>query len=170
MAKFSVSSPKLATVIAPAILVLAGTTPLWAFATSSNEGVAIEEDGAAQNVAGISVDGLKKKEIKTLNRYLANREAGDARQCIRLRQVRRTATVGDDILIYEMRGGDILVNRTRSGCNAVGGNAIINSTPDDRICNGQIFEVRDPLANIPLGSCAFGEFVQYDKVGSENAD
>ena len=170
MAKFSVSSSKLATVIAPAILVIAGTSPLWAFAASSNDGVADAQESAAQDVAGISTEGLKKREVKKLERFLADREAGEARQCIRLRQVRRTATLGDDILIYEMRGGDILVNRTRSGCNAVGGNAIINSTPDDRICSGQIFEVRNLRANIPLGSCAFGEFVQYDKTGSENAD
>jgi hypothetical protein len=130
---------------------------------------AIAEEETA-SIAGISTQGLNKREIKRLERMLDGREAGEARQCISLRKVRRSTGLGDDILIYEMRGGNILVNRPRSGCNNLGGNGIINSTPDDRICEGQIFEVRDFRAGISLGGCSFGEFVEYTKTEAEAED
>jgi hypothetical protein len=151
-------------------LVLAGAGPLMAWAPPYDDIAADDTVKDTDSVAGISTKGLKKRDLKRLTRMLEGREAGRAQQCIQLRQVRRSAGLGDDILIYEMRGGNILVNRPRSGCNNLGGNGIINSTPDDRICEGQIFEVRDFRAGISLGGCSFGEFVEYTKTEAEAED
>lgn len=151
-------------------LALAGAVPLLAFAAPYQNNADSAEVEEAPSVAGISTKGLKDREIKRLTRMLDGREAGKARQCIQLSQVRRSAGLGDDILIYEMRGGDILVNRTAAGCNDLGDNGIVNTTPDARVCEGQIFEVRDFRAGISLGSCSFGEFVEYNEIDKDSAD
>lgn len=151
-------------------LALAGAVPLLAFTAPHQNNADSAEVEEAPSVAGISTKGLRDRDIKRLTRMLEGREAGEARQCIRLSQVRRSAHVGDDILIYEMRGGDILVNRTADGCNNLSSNGIVNVTPNDYICKGQIFEVQDFQARIPLGSCAYGDFVEYEEIGKDSAD
>lgn len=133
-------------------------------------GESSQDDTKSETVAGISTEGLRDRDIKRLKNYLDGREAGEARQCIRLRQVRRSANLGDDILVYEMRGGDILVNRPQSGCSNLSGNGVINDSPDDFVCSGQIFEVRDFQAGITLDSCSFGEFVEYVETEQDAAD
>jgi hypothetical protein len=151
-------------------LALAGAVPLLAFAAPYQNDADSAQVEEAPSVAGIPTKDLRDRDIKRLTRMLEGREAGEARQCIRLRQVRRSANIGDDILIYEMRGGDILVNRTAAGCSNLSRNGIVNVTPNDFICKGQIFEVRDFLAGITLGSCAYGDFVEYTKTGEDSAD
>ena len=151
-------------------LVLAGAGPLMAWATPYDDIAADDTVKDTDSVAGISTKGLKKRDLKRLTRMLEGREAGRAQQCIQLRQVRRSAGLGDDILIYEMRGGQIFVNRPRSGCNDLSDNGIVNTSPDDRICEGQIFDVRDFRAGIPLASCSYGKFVEYTEVEKDAAD
>lgn len=147
------------------VLALAFTMPLLAYALPYDD-----NKTAIASVADISTKGLTRRESRELNDILVGRKAGEARQCISIQRVRRSTRFGDDILIYEMRSGDILVNRTRNGCRDVGNASLITKTNGDRLCRGQIFEVRDFETGITLSNCAYGDFVEYNQIAEESAD
>lgn len=161
MVNFAKTSAVMATSLAVGAAMLAIASPGSA---------AQDEQQEQETIAGISTADLKKREIRTLRMWLEGRQPGAERQCVRLRFIRRSVNLGDDIMLYEMRGGTILVNRTSGQCNNLGGNGVINRSPDDNICEGQIFDVQDFQARIPLGSCSYGKFVEYEEIGKDSAD
>jgi hypothetical protein len=47
-----------------------------------------------------------------------------------------------------------------------GNNALVTRTTSTQLCRGDIAEVLDTAARIPIGGCVFGDFVPYTTAGS----
>lgn len=112
-----------------------------------------------------AIAGLDARGQDIANLYLKDRVAGEPVQCIPRTRLRRSTAASDNVLLYD-DGSTVYVNTPHLGCPRARDNTMISSTPINRLCSGDVVLVQDLRINVPLGSCALGEFVPFRKVKS----
>jgi len=108
------------------------------------------------------------KAQKELSQALAGRVAGPPVDCIRDFRGDRRMKVIDDWTIIFRAGGVVYVQNPPGGCqnlNRPTSSLVTRMAGRDRLCSGEIHLVVDSTSGISRGSCAFGPFVPYRKVG-----
>jgi len=108
------------------------------------------------------------KAQKELSQALAGRVAGPPVDCIRdFRGDRRMKVIDDSTIIF--RAGDVVyVQNPPGGCQSLNrptSSLVTRMVGRDQLCTGDIHRVVDSTTGIARGSCAFGPFVPYRKVG-----
>lgn len=117
----------------------------------------------AQNTDNEKSD-LTEKEQKVLDKALAGRTEGPAKNCISRTQQRKLTYVNDGILIFGSKNSKtIFVNKPVNGCPGADRFALSYSRPSTSLCSGDIAQVVDLVAGSTLSSCAFGKFIPYTK-------
>jgi hypothetical protein len=99
-----------------------------------------------------------------VEKALAGRVAGEPRACIPFREVENTRVLGDDLILYEGRGGKAWLNQTNGSCGLKPHLATRRIGFGNSICAGEIINVVDPRTNMPRGSCGLGDFTPYTRV------
>ncbi len=101
----------------------------------------------------------------TLEKRLAGRVAEAPRSCITLRPGLSSETV-EGAIIYRQSRDLWLVNRPDDGrcANLTSNNAFVSRTPSTQLCRGDIIQIFQPAAQIPLNTCGLSDFVPYRKV------
>ncbi len=107
---------------------------------------------------------LSEKEQKILDKALAGRAAGPAKNCINRAQQRNLTYINDNILIFGSRNAKtIYVNKPAGGCPNAQRYALSYSRPGTALCKGDIAQIVDVTVGSTLGSCSFSKFVPYTK-------
>jgi hypothetical protein len=121
-------------------------------------------------LAGIALGGLAADETAPLSaetqaeldQRLAGRTAGPAVNCVRKPDVLGTRSIGDEVLLFETRGGILWVNRPPGGCPGLdSGRTLVSIAPSTQFCRGDIVNVVDPVGGFSYGGCGLGEFVPW---------
>jgi hypothetical protein len=90
--------------------------------------------------------------------------AGEPVDCVSHRDLRGNRSVGESYILFESWGNSIYVNTPPAGCPGLRqSRTLITRTPTNRLCRGDIVEVKDLTSNISYGSCALGEFTKYER-------
>ena len=74
----------------------------------------------------------------------------------------------DDTIAFRNGPGSVYINHMQGGgCLNIdsGRNTLVTRTPGPNLCRGDIAQIVDLGAHIPVGSCVFGDFVPYRRVG-----
>lgn len=140
--------------VALALAAVTCTAPLLA-ADSRRDGV------TEKTLAAIAA--LDARGEKIADRYLKDRVAGEPVACLPHARMRRSAAASDDVLLYDS-GSVVYVNSPDLGCPRARNNALISVSPIPRLCSGDIIQVQDPLAGVPIASCTLNEFVPFRKM------
>lgn len=115
-------------------------------------------------VVGEPVD-LSPEDQGELSAALRGRVAGPPLNCVPQRNLRGSRSIGEGAILFQGNNGMAYVNRPRSGCPIITqSKALITQTPSTQLCQGDIVNVVDPVANFSFGSCALGEFIPYRRV------
>jgi hypothetical protein len=125
-------------------LALAGCAP-------SAAQIARDQDRAATNA-------------QVVDRALAQLTPGASQSCLNDidRRNARTQIVGSTIL-YRVRRNSVVRNDMGGNCNLSGDPILVTATPSTSLCRGDIVQLVDRTSRIPVGSCAYGDFVPYTK-------
>ena len=109
--------------------------------------------------------GLTEKEQAKLDSRLEGRTAGEARSCINRNDQRNMTVISDEILIFSSsrNAKTIYVNKPFLGCRNAERSILSYSRPTSALCQGEAITLTDSASQMPMGSCAFGEFVPYTK-------
>lgn len=96
-------------------------------------------------------------------RMLGGHATGPAIHCLRQRDIEGQTLVNQSVIVFEMRGHKYYRNDIAPACAALRPDrAIVTHEVAIGICEGEIFDVFDPLSGIGYGSCAFGPFTPYE--------
>lgn len=88
--------------------------------------------------------------------------SGKPVDCIQTRFYGRTDFIGRTGIVFSDGLGRAYLNTLPDACAILSRNAAIASrTPQDQLCRGDIIQVFDPVAHIPLGACGLGSFQPY---------
>ncbi|PAX08263.1 hypothetical protein [Sphingomonas lenta] len=129
---------------------IAGLTALASCAATPQEAARAAADAADQQAK--------------LERELAGLTPGEPSNCL--------PTTSRPALNSDVYGGTIVFtasrdlkfrNDTTGGCEAAQNDraSLVTSTPNGRLCRGDIVQVVDQITRIPLGNCALGDFTPY---------
>ena len=101
---------------------------------------------------------------QALDRALAGKVAGKPISCLADtdRRNARTSFIGSTIL-YTVGRDRVFRNDMLGGCNLRGDPILINSTPSTFLCRGDIVQLIDRTSRFPVGSCAYSDFVPYER-------
>ncbi|HVM21824.1 MAG TPA: hypothetical protein VM308_00790 [Sphingomicrobium sp.] len=70
----------------------------------------------------------------------------------------------DESTVAFRDGARVYVNHMQGGCaNLNGSTTLVTRSGGTGLCRGDIAQVVDPLSSIPVGSCAFGDFIPYTR-------
>lgn len=108
---------------------------------------------------------LTEKQQLKLDGRLKGRIAGEPRTCINRSDQRTMTVISDDILIFgsSRNARTIYVNQPYGGCRNAEHSILSYSRPTSSLCKGEIVTLIDSASRMPMGNCAFGEFVPYTK-------
>ncbi len=96
-------------------------------------------------------------------RLLSGEATGPAEHCIRQRELRGQTIVNQSTIVFE-RGGGRYYRSDVGQCAALRPDrAIVTREIAVGICEGDPFQVFDPISRIGYGSCTFGPFVPYQR-------
>ena len=99
-----------------------------------------------------------------VDRLLSGIVTGPAEHCIRQRDLRGQTIVNQSTIVFERGGGRYYRSDVGPGCAALRPDrAIVTREIAVGICEGDPFEVFDPLSRIGYGTCTFGPFVPYQR-------
>lgn len=68
-----------------------------------------------------------------------------------------------NVVLMKDRGGVLYRTSFRGGCEASESDALISRRPSDRLCTGDIIEIRDIQMQAFRGACSYEPFVPYRK-------
>ncbi len=101
---------------------------------------------------------------KETDRLLAGTVTGPAKHCIRQRELRGQTIVGQSTIVFERGSGRYYRSDVGAGCAALRPDrAIVTREIAIGICEGDPFEVFDPISRVGYGSCTFGPFIPYQR-------
>lgn len=126
--------------------------------------------GAAAAIIGTAAisqtgDRVVDRDLKIMDQWLGDKEAGPARSCIQSRQIRATYYVGGRTILYKVSNNLVYRNDPPGGCPGLNSNlALETRSPSGMLCSGEIAQVRDYSQGYSPGSCSLGEFVPYRRV------
>ena len=105
------------------------------------------------------------RDLKLMDQWLGDKQAGPPVSCIPQRQIRSTHYVGDRTILYKVSNTLVYRNDPAGGCPGLNSSAaLITRTPTGQLCRGDIAHVRDFGLGFSSGSCALSEFVPYRRV------
>jgi len=97
----------------------------------------------------------------------AGKVAGAPLSCLPSYRSNDMIVIDDDTIAFRNGPSRVYINHMQGGgcLNIEGGrNALVTRTPGPNLCRGDIAQVVDFGARIPVGSCVFGDFVPYTRV------
>ncbi len=98
-----------------------------------------------------------------VDRLLSGTVTGPAAHCIRQRELRGQTIVNQSTIVFE-RGGGRYYRSDVGECAALRPDrAIVTREIAVGICEGDPFQVFDPISRVGYGSCTFGPFVPYQR-------
>lgn len=108
---------------------------------------------------------LSAEQQAKLDQHLAGRTAGEPRSCINANDQRNMTVISDDILIFgsSRNARTVYVNKPYGGCRNADRSILSYSRPTSSLCKGEAITLTDSASRMPMGSCAFGDFVPYTK-------
>jgi hypothetical protein len=116
---------------------------------------------AANAMESASGDDLSERDQRRMAVLLDDKVPGEPESCITLRPTTQSSIIGDRMVLYR-NGTTVYANDFDGQCsNLRSDSTIVTSTPSNRLCSGDIAEIRDPHSGISFGSCAYGEFTPY---------
>lgn len=98
----------------------------------------------------------------------AGKVAGAPLSCLPSFRSNDMVVIDDYTIAFRNGPGRVYINHMEGGgcLNIDGGrNALVTKIPGPNLCRGDIAQVVDLSARIPVGSCVFGDFVPYTRVG-----
>jgi hypothetical protein len=110
-------------------------------------------------------DHVVERDLKIMNQWLGNKQAGRPVSCIPHREIQSTYYVGGRTILYKISNNLVYRNDPPGGCPGLNSNlALETRNPTGMLCSGEIAQVRDYAQGYSPGSCALGEFVPYRRV------
>jgi hypothetical protein len=97
----------------------------------------------------------------------AGKVAGAPLSCLPSFRSSDMVVIDDDTIAFRNGPSQVYINHMQGGgcLNLDGGrNTLVTRTPGPNLCRGDIAQVVDLVARIPVGSCVFGDFVPYKRV------
>jgi|SRR6185295_16966157 len=98
----------------------------------------------------------------------AGKVAGAPLSCLPSFRSSDMVVIDDDTIAFRNGPSQVYVNHMQGGgcLNLDGGrNTLVTRIPGPNLCRGDIAQVVDLPAGITVGSCVFGDFVPYKRVG-----
>ena len=97
----------------------------------------------------------------------AGKVAGAALNCLPSWRSNDMVVIDDNTIAFRNGPSRVYINHMQGGCVGIdhGRNALVTRTPGPNLCRGDIAQILDTGAHITVGSCVFGDFVPYTKVG-----
>lgn len=105
---------------------------------------------------------LEQAHLETL---VAGKVAGPALSCLPTYRSNDMIVVDENTIAFRQGPGRVYINHMRGGCLNIdhGRNTLVTRTTGSSLCSGDIAEVVDLTAGVPVGSCVFGEFVPFTR-------
>jgi hypothetical protein len=105
---------------------------------------------------------LEQAHLETL---VAGKVAGAPTSCVPNYRANDMIVVDENTIAFRNGPSRVYINHMRSGCLNIehGRNTLVTRTIGSGLCSGDIGQVVDLVAGIPVGSCVFGEFVPYTR-------
>jgi hypothetical protein len=97
----------------------------------------------------------------------AGKMAGAPLSCLPSFRSSDMVVIDDGTIAFRNGPSQVYINHMQGGgcLNLEGGrNTLVTRTPGPNLCRGDIAQVVDLMARIPVGSCVFGDFVPYKRV------
>jgi hypothetical protein len=113
---------------------------------------------------GAAVSTSADREFQYL---VAGKAAGPPVSCMPTFNTNDMVVLNDSTVGFKS-GGRVFVAHMQGGCNYLGtpGYALVTRQPTgNRLCSGEIATVVDVHNNFTVGSCSFGDFTPYTRVG-----
>lgn len=116
----------------------------------------------AMETDNASADSLSERDQRQLAAMLDGKTPGNPQHCITTRPNTRSTVIGRQSVLYT-NGGTVYRNDLRGGCPSLRPTSVIVTQrySSNRLCSGEILQIRDPARGTWTGSCTLGEFVPY---------
>jgi hypothetical protein len=104
---------------------------------------------------------LEQAHLETL---IAGKVAGPPISCLPNYRANDMIVVDENTLAFRSGRRQVYINHMQGGgCLNIdhGRNTLVTKTIGSGLCSGDIAQVVDLVAGIPVGSCVFGEFVPF---------
>jgi hypothetical protein len=100
-----------------------------------------------------------------LQKMLGKRvEAGPPVDCLNVSQITNSYIVDGTAILYEVAGGDIYVNRPKTGASSLNRHQIlVTDTHIPQLCSVDTVSLVDGTTGIQSGFVGLGEFIPYKK-------
>ena len=97
----------------------------------------------------------------------AGKVAGPPMNCIPSWRRDDMVVIDDSTLAFRNVGSTVYVNHMHGPCIGLeqGRNTLVTKSTSADLCRGDIAQVIDTAARVPVGSCVFGDFVPYNRGG-----
>lgn len=117
-------------------------------------------DGGAPGAAALSA-----KQMKTLDKQLAGKVAGEAIRCLPNYRNTDATRVSDTILLYRSGRSLVYRNDLKNSCPGLARDSDIMVVQQfgSQTCSGDFFHLVDRTSGIRGPTCVFGDFVPYRK-------
>jgi hypothetical protein len=105
-------------------------------------------------------------EQEHLEKLVAGKVAGAPLSCLPGYRSNDMVVVDENTIAFKRGPSQVYVNHMRGGgCLNIehGRNTLVTRTTGSTLCSGDIAEVVDLGAGIPVGSCVFGDFVPFTR-------
>jgi hypothetical protein len=119
--------------------------------------------GASVLLAGVAALAAVDHEAD-LQQMLGKRVAGAPVDCINIHDITGSHIVDGTAILYDVVGGDIYVNRPKTGASMLSRNQfLVMDTHVPQLCSVDIVDLVDATTQMPNGTVGLGEFVPYRK-------
>jgi hypothetical protein len=97
----------------------------------------------------------------------AGKVAGAPMSCLPSYRSNHMTVVNENVIAFRDGQKRVYINHMQGGCMglAAGRNALVTQTTGSSLCRGDIAQVLDTASRMNIGSCVFGDFVPYTRVG-----
>ena len=98
----------------------------------------------------------------------AGKVAGAPQNCLTPLEANDMVIIDDGTVAFKYGNGRVYINHMEGGgCPGIDGgyNTLVTKSPAGQLCRGDIASVVDLRSRMPAGSCVFGDFVPYTRVG-----
>lgn len=126
----------------------------------------------APSDAGVSrAAALSPKQMKTLDKQLADKVVGEAIQCLSNFRNTDSIRVSDTILLYRSGGNLVYRNDLKSSCPGLARDSDIMVVRQfgSQTCSGDFFHLVDRSSGTRGPTCVFGDFVPYRKPAGDES-
>ena len=97
----------------------------------------------------------------------AGKAAGAPMSCLPSYRSNDMIVVSENVVAFRDGQKRVYINNMQGGCLGLGPgrNALVTQTTGSSLCRGDIAQVLDTASRMNIGSCVFGDFVPYTRVG-----